>query len=699
MKSTLKSFLIALIAVSATFSFTNAAYGQKSKKPAKNKQEQKSDKKVSGIKYASADVVAAVGDEQITFAELEKAYKKNLNRKDIKLNEVSADSVNEFLNLYVNFRLKVQDAISRGFDQDSSIQAEIGRNRKILAESYYFDKRLTEPNVNRMLEMRKVEKQIAYILIAFPPSPTPDTTQAWAKAKSCMELIRKGHDFEKIAHDSSEDKETAAQGGVLSRWLTAGFVQKPIEKAVYGAKPGEVYPEIISTRYGYFIIKVLREEPRKKIRCDHILLAWGDVRDTLGLTKKADSLLALIRGGADFGKLAKENSDDKASAVNGGYLGAWYSRTTGLEGTGRELNLEFSNALYNLFDGQVSGKVLSDYGIHIIKRDSSKIINPESEREDVKKLYKRVYLEMDKREFFDEMKKSLNFKIHEDGMTYLLESVDTTKTNLDTAWVNNIPANIKSKTLYSFMKKPVTISEFISLTKSKNELRGLGLNREGITRGIDRLVDPLAFDEATKNLETDYPEFSVLIKEFRDGILLFKVESIEVWDKLKFDTLLAKSYWDTTKTRYMTAPVYDISEIFVLSDSLAKDIYSQLKAGADFASLAEKNTQRSGYREKKGNFGRVNEKDNKLAKLVVEKKIAVGTYSEPISNEKGYSIIKVNGYEPVRQKTFEEAITDFATHVQDILQKSLSEKWLSELRTKIPVEIYKDNLNRILDKK
>lgn len=101
-----------------------------------------------------------------------------------------------------------------------------------------------------------------------------------------------------------------------------------------------------------------------EIRCRHILFmvkpgepdaAWDVAR------RKAEEAAARVRGGADFGKLAKELSDDEASAVRGGDLGYF--------GRG-QMDPEFEAAAFALKEGEVSGPVKTLYGYHVIKRES-----------------------------------------------------------------------------------------------------------------------------------------------------------------------------------------------------------------------------------------------------------------------------------------------------------------------------------------
>lgn len=674
--------------------FNLPSFSQKTNKKTEKKS---TTKKISETDKLRNEVVITIGNEKITYADLEKAFRKNMNKKDVKLWEVSRDSLNDFIELYTKYRLKVQDAISRGFENDSTVVADITQNRRILAESFFLDKKLVDPMVNKMLSMRDREFQIAIMLFQFPMGNENDSMAAYLKGKACLNLLKEGKDFADLAKDSSDDKESAERGGIIPTYITAGRTQRPIEDAIYKTKPGNYYPELIRTRYGYFIVKVIKSEPRIKVRASHILLTEGLDKDSTKVVAKADSILNLLKKGADFARLAEENSEDPSSAIKGGDLGAWYSRSSGMENTGRNLLAPFEEALYALKDGEISGKVYTDYGIHIIKRDSSKAFNLESEREDIKKLYKRIYFESDKRAFLDSVKKSYGFNIYYHVLRELISVIDTTKNNLDTTWSNEIPESIRNKNLYTFNKTDYKVDYLVTKINKQNDLKGFGLNTNDMTVIIDKLTDPLVYDVVSESLEKEYQDYANLVREFRDGILLFKVEAMEVWDKLKFDSLLARSYWDTTKHKYSTQPIYDISEIYVLSDTLANDLYNKLKNGVDFSELAKQHTQRAGYREKNGNWGRVTAKNNQLVTIVMEDDLKPGQFSKPHRYDDGYSIVKLNDFEPPRQKTFEEAIPDFAPAFQDILQKHLSEKWINSLKIKFSVKVDKNKLTSIMN--
>jgi peptidyl-prolyl cis-trans isomerase SurA len=212
------------------------------------------------------------------------------------------------------------------------------------------------------------------------------------------------------------------------------------------------------------------------------------------------------------------------------------------------------------------------------------------------------------------------------------------------------------------------------------------------------MTDPKCLKLATAPLEKEYPEFGSLMREFRDGILLFKVEEQEVWSKLKFDSSSARSYWDTTKTKYKTDVKYDFNEIYVTSDSIAKTLRERINAGESFETLASQFTERPGFKEKKGRYSPQTVKESKLAALIEKQKTTAGGIIGPEQFERGYVLLLVNDIAQPREKKFEEAIPDFAPAFQDMVQKKLTEEWLTRIKTQYPVTIQNKVLESMLKK-
>lgn len=694
LKSLLGTVCGLAIVVSTVLSGT-PAQAQSAKKTTKSSSSEK--KQTSKL---SPSVLARAGSEDVTYGQLEEAYRKTMTRKDSLLVQVPRDSVYEFLNMYVNYRLKVQEALSLGFAKDSAVLADIRENRAALAPAFLLEKKLTDPSVEMLLDRRQRELKIAVILINVAQEPGADTLVAYNKALGVIKRLKAGEDFAKLALDSSDDEQSRTVGGEIP-FITGGMILREVEDAAFAMKPGQYTQQPVRTRFGYFVIKLIKDEPRQRVRGSHILISTTAERDSTTAYQIADSLRrAIIAGKADFATVAKDKSDDRTSATRGGDLTSFYTRSLGFESGPGRLVPEFENALYKLRDGDISPIVHTTYGFHIIRRDSTKTFTRADERETVKKLYKRQYFEQDRERFVDSLRKAYGYAWNEPVLRDVLSHVDSTKSTLDTAWVANLGQSLRSSNLYGAPRDMITVQAFVDSVKKRSDMRGIPLTRDGFDRAMKRMTEAKIMARATDNLEQQYPEFAALMKEYADALLAFRIEDQEVWSKLKFDSTRARVYYDSTKSKYMTETKYDLTEIFVTSDTLAQSIYSQATRvfqtdGKLFEQLAAEYTQRRGLREKSGKIGAFSAKENRIAAAAAEKQAKPNDVLGPIKMDNGYVIARVNSIEFPRVKTFEEAISDFAVAFQDLMQKQLTRQWLERLREKYPVAIKNDTINSI----
>ena len=645
--------------------------------------------------------VAKVGKEEITFAQIEKAYNKNLKPDALRINELSKDSLMSFVNLYIDYRLKVLDAIDKGYLQDSSVMSEFESNRKVLAESFYFDYKLIKPAVDKIMERRQFDLKFAYIIIAKQDMDTSSQETPEERAKMAMKELKDGKEFAEVAKKYSSDPQAKRNGGVVNTYITGGKIQRPLEDALYTLEAGEFYPNILETRYGYFLLKLIDKQARDLVYASHILLGsamgYSD-SDSLNFINKADSLIALLKDGADFGQLAKENTMDEATAIMGGSFGEYYSRSTGLQTKGTPLLETFENALFDLEDGEISGKVWTQFGLHIIKRDSSVKITDTDERLTVKKLYKRANMEGDKEEHLNQKAKQFGLVVFDNILREFVSYLDTNQTTLATKWYGKVPKETLEKRLFQFNKKFYTVKEYIDLAETKRKLRPIALKAENIKDKMRLAIDDELMEILTKDLENEVQELSDLLNEFKDGIILFKAEDEEVWQKREFDTTMAREYWEENKEKFYTNHKVDFSEIFMLVNTDIFKVQEELEAGAPFDSLAGAKTQRSGYREQKGRFGLVDAKRNRIAKLIPIEEAEVGKVMGPIESERGFSLFLIHQVVKPRMKTFEEAFSEISPVIQERVQARLRREWLDGVKERHPVKIYESSIKMILDK-
>ena len=657
------------------------------------------------IRKIENQTLITIGKEKISFREVKNAYDKNSMRDGIPFEQIHRDSALEFLDLFSRYKVKVIDGRNQGYHQDSKLQEEILRNKRILAESFLLEAEVIEPNVARFANMRKTERKIAVIIASFMPDG--DTVEAFNKINSALQAIQNGETFEDAARKFSSDTETGSQGGVMPMWITGLRVQREMENVIFGLKIGEITQQPIRTGYSYFLIKLLDEKPREFIEISHILIPFQNtnadlgpiISDTVDAISLADSLFQLLESGRNFAELARQFSSDKSNAANGGKLGV-YSRSTGLANSNDILVPEFEAAAFALRDRQVSRPVHTKYGIHLIRRDSTIIQSENFEYEDIKNNYRRLYFQADKEHFYDSLARTkYGFKINEETFTALLRNVDTNKTAFDANFVSSIPADLMRQNLYSINGKNFTVEWFVEQILANPEMKLTATNREGYMKSIRRLIEPIIIETATANITKTHPQFNMIIDEFTDGIILFRSEQLNVWDNLRFDTVRARNFFDTTSIDLTNPARYDISEIFVLTKEKADEIYAELRAGKiTFADAAAASTQRGSYRDRNGRFGFL-EANHQLARAAINANLQEGNWTEPFRFENGYSIIMLNGIEPARKKTLEEALPLISAQIQSEFHRELEQNWLNRLQKKYKIVINQKLFNQVFGKR
>ena len=302
-------------------------------------------------------VLLTVDGQDVTLSEFEAVYKKN-NRDEV----VDQEDLAEYLELYINFRLKVREAESLGLDTVKKFIEELKGYQKQLAKPYLTDKGVTKKLIDEAYERSQTDIRASHILLKIGPEALPkDTLEVYNKIMALRKKALKG-DFAAIAKQSSEDPSAKDNGGDLG-WFSVLRMVYPFETAAFNTKPGDISMPV-RTRFGYHILNVVnRRDAQGEMRAAHIMIKTGKdaiAEDVKNAEAKANEVKDLLDKGQSFEDIAKKYSEDKGSSNKGGELPKF--------GTGRMVPA-FEEAAYTLKeDGDISAPVLTDYGWHIIKR-------------------------------------------------------------------------------------------------------------------------------------------------------------------------------------------------------------------------------------------------------------------------------------------------------------------------------------------
>jgi peptidyl-prolyl cis-trans isomerase SurA len=623
-----------------------------------------------------SSVIFTVAGDPVTVGEFEYVYtKNNINNQA----DYSEKSLTDYLNLYENFRLKVKEAEAMKLDTISSLKTELEGYRKQLAKSYLTDKEITDQLIQEAYNRSKQEVNVSHILVGCDENANPaDTLAAYKRALELRARLEKGEDFAKLAKESADKYKgdpSAKDNGGLIGWFTVFQTVYPFESTAYNLKPGQISAPV-RTQFGYHIVKLNNIRPAQgEIHVAHILLKFGEKAtdaQKAAVKDKIDSIYNLI----SQGKLTWENavtafSEDRTSKSKKGEL-QWF-------GVGRMMP-EFETAAFDLKkDGDISRPVKTTYGWHIIKRLEKRDLAPFSEvKNDFKKKVERdSRSSVAKTKLVDRIKKENNFSEMAANRKAFFGSIDSAHIangfHKDSVKFSDATLFILAGKTYSTTELAAYIQKVAKKRKDKNK-DGL------LNEYYDGFVTQKCLDYEESQLEKKKPEFANLMKEYRDGILLFELTDRQVWGKATKDTIGLQSFFDANKTHYMWKDRAD-AEIFNSTDTkIAEEARKMAEKGKSVEEIQSK-LNKEGSRSK---VSVISGKYEKGQYDVVDKTNWVKGLT-PVTklNDSSYQFIFIKDIAKPEPKTLKEAKGYAVSDYQEYLEK----KWLADLRNKYTINV------------
>lgn len=618
-------------------------------------------------------VLFTVNDQDVTVEEFQYIYEKN-NGKGANYSEAS---IMEYLELYKNFKLKVNRAREMQLDTIPALIKELGGYRKQLANSYLNDKEVTANLVEEVIERMETDREVSHIFIPQDRKSSPETKKmAKQKADNIYSRVSAGEDFAKVAKESSEDKASALNGGYLGYYtspLPSGFYA--FENAMYDTPIGGVAKPILS-KMGYHIIKVSDERPsRGEMEVAHILIKKSENGKINPRAKFEIDELAkkLDANEGTFEELARSFSQDQNTAPKGGYLG--YVRINQYE-------VPFEDAVFALqSNGAISPPIESEIGWHLIKRLSKKDTSDKDKlRRSMKsKLAKDDRLEISKQSLIKSIinesgmqvnKAALNTfksKLHEDFFSYKWKKPKLPEMNI-ISFANGMNHSLES--FAEFCKKK---------TKERLKFTSQTPLEDAVSSLFDAYKDDVVLQYEEANLEKKYPAFKALMREYEEGILLFEATKMEVWDKASNDSLGLRSFHAENANEYQWEERASVQTAVIETNDakVLKKIDKALKKST-LEALMKK------YQSKTVSIT-LNEPELVTKAMELGKSITwTKGYISKNTNDNGALVIqKVLDILPVQAKSFDEAKGYIIADYQDKLEK----EWIADLASKYDVSI------------
>ena len=476
---------------------------------------------------AQEEVLMTINGEPITKSEFAYIYNKNNND-----NAIDKKTLDEYVELFVNFKLKVAEAKAQGLDTTPAFKRELNGYRKQLAKPYLTDSKLEDALFQEAYSHFAQDCEVSHILIK---AEGEDTLEAYNQTLNVIARLNAGEDFGKVADEVSADQSVTRNHGYLG-WFTALQLVWPFEKAMYELPIGEISAPIKSD-YGYHIIKVHnRREAWGQVNARHIMKICNDRMTKEMQENKYNEMLEIkqrLEAGEDFATLAKELSDDKASAQKGGDLG-WF-------GIGRMVK-EFEKAAFALNAGETSEIIKTQFGYHIINVKEKKGVEPfEKKKADIQRMMQYDSRSTAAKEsFINKLKDDYNFAINADEIEKVKKLISQYSLNDS---ILKIKCEEQDGALITFADQKVSASEFIAFYITTKTM-GTDVDTK-----VSQIAEIKLLQYEDSQLEAKYTDFANLMREYHDGILLFDVSNREVWEKAIKDTKgLAKYFKDNKKS-------------------------------------------------------------------------------------------------------------------------------------------------------
>lgn len=621
---------------------------------------------------ASDPVLMTIDGTPIRKSEFEYIYKKNNTG-----NTIDHKTLDEYVELFTNFKLKVAEARHQGLDTTKQFRRELAGYRAQLAAPYLTDTEVEESLYREAYSHFEQDCEVSHILITIDRDATPeDTLQAYNRALKAIERLKK-EDFAKVADQMSDDRSAARNHGYLG-FFTAMQVVWPFEKAMYDLPIGTVSAPI-RTNYGYHVIKVHSRRPSVgQIHAYHIMKMCNDKMPQA----KQDEALADIKrikaqldAGASFDSLARAESHDTGSARRGGDL-QWF-------GIGRMVP-EFEKTAFAMTIGEVSEPVKTDFGWHIIKVIERRGVEPfEKKKADIQRMMKYDYRsEAAQVAFAEQLKKEYGFLADQKVMDAV------------TAYIGQyaICDSVFRANIAELSGNVASFASGRSISARDLALFYIDLpNYAHISPGqaLDMLArkELLAYEDT--QLERKYPDFANLMQEYHDGILLFDISNREVWEKAISDTEGLKEFFDNHRTDYTwSEPRFKGFVVQCANKEIAKDLKKQLK-------ILERDSVEK--------FVRTTYNRDSVA-VIIERGLWKHTDNAMVDryafNDKKANVV-ANDRLPViftygkKLKKQPEEYIDVRGSVTADYQNHLEAQWVAKLREKYTVEIVQEVLDAI----
>ena len=635
---------------------------------------------ISSLIYSQSNkkqVLFTIDSKPFYTDEFVRVYNKNLDL----VKDESQKDIDQYLELFLGYKLKVTKAYKMGLQNGDQYKNELASYRSQLAKNYTTDSKVTKELTQEAFQRLQKEINASHLLILCDENAAPaDTLVAYNKINEIRTKIVAGADFEAMAQAESQDPSAKDNKGNLG-YFSAFRMVYPFETAAFATDKGQV-SKITRTKFGYHLIKVNNiRDNRGELTVAHIMILNNkDNPEDVKPKNTIEDIYKKLNQGERFEDLAKQFSEDKSSSDKGGVLNRF--------GSGQLSSDEFENVAFELTkENPISKPFKSQYGWHIVKLLNKYPIKTFDESKiDIES---KVSKDERSRLITNSLTKKLRAKYAIKTNNKLLSFVSSQITPAFYEGKQEMPADVKpfDGTLFNIEKSAVNGTSFLNyiINQQKTNIKTKPIATLA-TVLYEKFVDEKLTTYYNDNLEKEFPEFSGIIDEYRDGLLLFDLMEKEIWQRSKTDTVGLKKFYETKKDNYLWKTRAKITVFSSTKEQVVSQALELVKQNLTSAAIKEKlNTKET------VNIMVVDGLFEQGANAIPKGTNFEAGTSAVFKEGAYYYVTKIEKIVAATTKTFDECkgkvINDY--------QQYLEQNWVADLKKEFVIEIEKANFETV----
>lgn len=616
-------------------------------------------------------ILLTVDGQSIRSSEFIRVYNKNLDL----VKDENQKNIDSYLKLFTEYQLKLREAKRLKLDEDPKYKREFMSYKKQLTKNYLSENKVTDELVREAYDRNSIDINASHVLVRLDEA-VKDTVGVYNKILELRErLVNEGIDALKA--DVHDGKTVFVED---LGYFSAFKMVYDFESAAYNTEVGEV-SQPFRTQFGYHVVKVNEKRPsRGTVTAAHIMVSLKQKDSKVVPEKRINEIYKKLLQGESFDALAKQFSDDKSSAKNGGKLSPFKS--------GQLSSTIFENEAFALKeDNAISEPFKTQYGWHIVKRIKAQPI-----------------------ESFEELKPTIEAKVKRDSRSKLINQamVEELKGRYDISYNEEAKPYFGSLISEDYFRRSWRLPEDFNKDEILFSINGGDYTYNDFGRHIlsaqrlyaskpmsaKDLIDKefASFFESTilryreDNLEHENIEFANILKEYRDGLLLFDLMEKEIWNKASKDTLGLQEYFEKNKGNYQWEERLDFVMATTADAKKANKILKLMKKGKTNVEISEALNS-----DKKQNVifttAIYPSNDDRLPSDIKKEVGVLGVYD----HNEAFHVIKINALLPAGPKTLKEAkgavINDY--------QQQIESNWINGLYERFQIDVNKDVLEEV----